>query len=189
MAARQSSAAILMQMPDASSSERESPQQEAMRLFGEHGAGLYRFCLFTLRHQQDAEDVVQDTFIKLLEHLERGADRASVRSWLFTVAANGCRDRFRRRLRWLPWSLDLDRRAADADQELVCAQDEQRAALQQSARTLKPRDRLLLMLRVQGLSYREIATAAGVPETSVGRLLARALARWKQGYATLYERS
>jgi RNA polymerase sigma factor (sigma-70 family) len=186
MAGRQVSAAMLMQIPDATRSDPDSPQQEAMRLFAEHGAGLYRFCLFTLRHHQDAEDVVQDTFIKLLEHLEHHADRASIRSWLFTVAANACRDRFRRRLRWLPWSLDADRRVSADDQELAHAQDEQRAALYQAARTLKPRDRLLLMLRVQGLSYREIAAAADVPETSVGRLLARALSRWKQGYTALH---
>jgi len=187
MAGRQASAAIFMDTPE--SSRPESLQQEAMCLFAEHGAGLYRFCLFTLRHHQDAEDVVQDTFLKLLQHLAGGAERASVRSWLFTVAANGCRDRYRRRLRWLPWSLDADRRVSSADPEVAREQDEQRAALEQSARALKPRDRLLLMLRIQGLSYREMAAAAGIPETSVGRLLARALARWKQGYATVYERS
>src|SRR5215471_4702415 len=102
MAARQATATIFMETPDGMASD--SVQQEAMGLFAEHGAALYRFCLFTLRQRQDAEDVVQDTFLKLLLHLERGAERATVRSWLFTVAANGCRDRYRVRLRWLPWS-------------------------------------------------------------------------------------
>jgi DNA-directed RNA polymerase specialized sigma24 family protein len=36
------------------------------------------------------------------------------------------------------------------------------------------------MLKVQGLSYRDIAVAAGIREVSVGRLLARALARWQR---------
>jgi RNA polymerase sigma-70 factor, ECF subfamily len=200
MAGRLATAAISMETPEAmrpdsvQELQRLQPEgpalrEEAMGLFAEHGAALYRFCLFTLRHQQDAEDVVQDSFLKLLQHLAHGAARSSVRSWLFTVAANGCRDRYRRRLRWLPWSDALDRRAASADAELACEQDEQRAALQQAARTLRPRDRLLLMLRVQGMSYREMGVAAGIPEASVGRLLARALARWKQEYASLYERS
>jgi RNA polymerase sigma factor (sigma-70 family) len=105
------------------------------------------------------------------------------------VAANGCRDRYRGRLRWLPWSEAADHRATPADAALACEQDEQREALQRSARGLRPRDRLLLMLRVQGLSYREIGIAAGIAEASVGRLLARALARWKQAYASLSERS
>jgi RNA polymerase sigma-70 factor, ECF subfamily len=180
-------AAISMETPEAI--RPDSLQQEAMGLFAEYGPALYRFCLFTLRQQQDAEDVVQDTFVKLLQHLQRGAERSTIRSWLFTVAANGCRDRYRVRVRWLPWSTELDRRLTPPDAELVCEEDERRQALQRSARTLRPRDRMLLMLRVQGLSYREIGAAAGITEASVGRLLARALARWKRGYASLYERS
>jgi RNA polymerase sigma-70 factor, ECF subfamily len=180
-------ASMSMETPEAI--RPESLQQEAMCLFAEHGQALYRFCLFTLRQRQDAEDVVQDTFLKLLRHLERGAERATLRSWLFTVAANGCRDRFRRRSRWLPWSAALDRRETAADAAIACEQDEQRESLLRSARALRPRDRLLLMLRVQGLSYREIATAAGISEASTGRLLARAVARWKREYASLAERS
>jgi RNA polymerase sigma-70 factor (ECF subfamily) len=199
MAGRPATAAISMETPEAmrpdsllqEAHERahDEAQTEALRLFAEHGTGLYRFCLFTLRNQQDAEDVVQDTFLKLLQHLEQGAARATIRSWLFTVAANGCRDRYRLRVRWLPWTTAEDRRVTPADAEVACEQQEQRDALQQAARTLRPRDRLLLTLRVQGLSYREIGVAAGIPETSVGRLLSRAVARWKRGYASRYERS
>jgi DNA-directed RNA polymerase specialized sigma24 family protein len=45
-------------------------------------------------------------------------------------------------------------------------------------RQLPARDRLLLALRAQGLPYREIAAAASIQPASVGRLLARAAARW-----------
>jgi RNA polymerase sigma-70 factor, ECF subfamily len=171
-----------MEIPD--EMPPESLQQEAMRLFAEQGPALYRFCLFTLRRPQDAEDVVQDTFLKLLPHLAGGAARATLRAWLFTVAANGCRDRLRRQLRWLPWSAAADRRVTPAQAIEACEQDEQREALLHSSRVLRPRDRLVVMLRAQGLSYREIAAATNIPETSVGRLLARALARWKREYAS-----
>jgi len=59
---------------------------------------------------------------------------------------------------------------------------------------LPERDRLLLLLRAQGLSYREIADAARIRPASVGRLLARAVDRWaasrKDGnlYDSLLER-
>jgi DNA-directed RNA polymerase specialized sigma24 family protein len=46
-------------------------------------------------------------------------------------------------------------------------------------RALAPRDRLLLSLRAQGLSYKDIAAASGIRQQSVGRLLARALDRWR----------
>ena len=71
-----------------------------------------------------------------------------------------------------------------AEAQAACEQGERREALLRSSQALRPRDRLLVMLRAQGLSYREIAAAAGIPEPSVGRLLARALARWKREYAS-----
>ena len=161
-------------MPAANASIPD-PQSEVLRLFGEQGPSLYRFCRSMLGEGDDAEDVVQDTFLKLLQHLQSAGDRANLRAWLFTVAANGCRDRVRLRLRWLPWRSDLDRRTSEPQTE---TRDVGAARL--AMRELAPRDRLLLALRAQGLSYAEIARAAGIRPASVGRLLARAVDRWKK---------
>ena len=150
-------------------------QAEALRLFTAHGSPLYKFCRFTLGNADEAEDVVQDTFLKLLQHLHAGGNRSNLRSWLFTVAANACRDRVRGRFRWLPWRVELDTRVVEPPDE---APD--RHLHRAAARSLAPRDRLLLSLRAQGLSYRDIGAAAGIREQSVGRLLARAVARWKR---------
>ena len=151
------------------------PQAEVLRLFGQHGAALYRFTRATLRDASEAEDVVQETFLKLLQHLRDGNDRSNLKSWLFTVAANACRTRVRWRLRWIPWDAESDRRSIEpADEE----PDRRKARL--ALRALPARDRLLLALRAQGLSYREIAAAAAIQEQSVGKLLARAVDRWKR---------
>ena len=150
------------------------PAAEVQRLFDEHGAALYRFARSVLMNTADAEDIVQDTFLKLQRHLQAGGDRSNLRAWLFAVAANACRDRSRWRLRWLPWRAELDTRSVEPEDE---APDRRRARA--SFVALAPRDRLLLSLRAQGLSYREIAAAAGIAEASVGRLLARAVDRWK----------
>jgi RNA polymerase sigma factor (sigma-70 family) len=152
------------------------PETDVLRLFSDHGVPLYRFCRFTLGSGDDAEDVVQDAFLKLLQHLQGGGDRSNLRAWLFTVAANACRDRMRSRARWLPWRAELDRRTVESSDE---APD--RRLARAAARALAPRDRLLLSLRAQGLSYREIGIAAGIREPSVGRLLARAVDRWRRG--------
>lgn len=152
------------------------PQAEVIRLFAEHGTPLSRFCRSMLGGGDDTDDVVQDTFLKLLQHLQAAGDRSNLRAWLFTVAANGCRDRLRRRSRWLPWKLELDRRTVELEPERPDMGPARRAL-----QALAPRDRLLLALRAQGLSYAEIARAAGIRPTSVGRLLARAVARWKHG--------
>ena len=160
---------------DVADSTSIDPQTEVLRLFREHGASLYRFCRFTLKGADEAEDVVQDTFLKLLQHLQAGGDRSNLQSWLFTVAVNRCRDRMRGRFRWLRWQAELDRRTVEPPDE---APD--RRLARAAVRALAPRDRLLLSLRVQGLSYRDIASTTGIHERSVGRLLARAVARWKR---------
>ena len=151
-----------------------APETEVLTLFLEHGPSLYRFCRSILGQGDGAEDVVQDVFLRLLQHLQADGDRGNLRAWLFTVAANGCRDRVRRRRRWLPWLPELDRRTVEPEPE---ARDFN--AARSALRELAPRDRLLLSLRAQGLSYAEIASAAGIRPASVGRLLARAVDRWK----------
>jgi RNA polymerase sigma-70 factor, ECF subfamily len=156
---------------------QDDRQPAAVDLFREYGPAIYRFALVTARHRADAEDVVQETFVKLLAHLEAGGDTRNLRGWLFTVAANGCRDRARGRLRWLPWTAANEPAVEpsplrDEDGRLRAARD--------GLRQLPPRDRLLLTLRAQGLSYREISLAARIRGSSVGRLLARAVDRWER---------
>jgi RNA polymerase sigma-70 factor (ECF subfamily) len=152
-------------------------RQSVLALFEEHGTAVYRFALAVLRHREDAEDVVQDTFVKLLGHMSAGGDGSNLRGWLFTVAANGCRDRLRRRRRWIVWTPANDTRVGPAP---LHDEDGRIAAAREALWRLAPRDRLLVALRAQGLSYREIASAAGVRPVSVGRLLARALERWER---------
>jgi RNA polymerase sigma-70 factor (ECF subfamily) len=152
-----------------------APQEEVLRLFSDQGPAVFRFCRSMLRTPEEAEDVVQDSFLKLLRHLEGDGDRSNLRAWLFAVAANGCRDRLRARSRWLPWSQDTDLRTAPEPDERPDL-----AAARRALQALGQRDRLLLSLKAQGLSYAEIARAADIRPVSVGRLLARAVDRWKR---------
>jgi RNA polymerase sigma-70 factor (ECF subfamily) len=154
----------------------------ALELFREHGTAVYRFALVLVRHHQDAEDVVQETFMKLLHHLQAGGNADNLRGWLFTVAAHAARDRQRLRLKWLPWSEKAERSTAPAT---LPDEDGRYRALREALRRLSTRDRLLLALRAQGLSYREISAAARIRESSVGQLLARATERWSRATSAL----
>jgi RNA polymerase sigma-70 factor (ECF subfamily) len=153
------------------------PSQAARSLFEEHGEAIYRFASVLLRHHQDAEDVVQETFLKLLRHLSGGGSTENIRGWLFTVAAHAARDRQRRRLRWIPWASAHDPGVAPPS---LPDENGRLRSVRDALRRLSSRDRLLLALRAEGLSYREIAAAAGIRPSSVGRLLARAVTRWSR---------
>jgi RNA polymerase sigma-70 factor (ECF subfamily) len=157
-----------------------SASEAALGLFQEHGAAVYRFAAVLVRHHQDAEDVVQETFLKLLRHLDAGGDATNLRGWLFTVAAHAARDRQRRRGRWIPW---LPVHEAHVPPPVLPDEDGRLKRARDALRRLPVRDRLLLALRAQGLSYRDIASAARIKPASVGRLLARAVGRWEAARA------
>ena len=154
---------------------KASPAQAARDLFDEHGAAVYRLALVLLRHHQDAEDVVQETFLKLLGHLTDGRNTDNLRGWLFTVAAHAARDRQRRRGRWIPWVPGHD---PHVDPPSLPDEDGRLESARRAMQQLGTRDRLLLALRAHGLSYRDIAEASGIRPASVGKLLARAAVRW-----------
>ena len=151
--------------------------EAARGLFEEHGTAVYRFAAVLVRHHQDAEDVVQETFLKLLSHLDAGGDTTNVRGWLFTVAAHAARDRQRRRSRWVTWLPAHDPRVPPP---VLPDEDGRLKGAREALRRLPERDRVLLALRAQGLSYRDISSAAGIRPASVGRLLARAVDRWEE---------
>jgi RNA polymerase sigma-70 factor (ECF subfamily) len=153
----------------------QGTSEAAQALFEAHGGAVYRFATVLVRHHQDAEDVVQETFLKLLRHLEEGRETTNLRGWIFTVAAHAARDRQRRRNRWISWLPAHDGRVPPP---VLPDEDGRLTQAREALRQLPPRDRLLLLLRAQGLSYREIAVAADINPASVGRLLARAVDRW-----------
>ena len=163
-------------MTDPGTTYSEAARREVAALFEMHGASLYRFARAIVLSTEDAKDVVQETFVRLLAHLDRSGDTTNLKSWLFTVSANACRDVLRSRRRWLPWGPEHERRI-EPDEGLL---DDRRQLLEEAARRLPARDRMLLALRAQGSTYRDIATVSGIREQSVGRLLARATSRWQR---------
>ena len=152
---------------------KSAPVAGVQELFYAHGDAVYRLALMMLGRPDLAEDVVQDTFLKLLEHLSRGRPLDSARGWLCTVAAHACRDRQRASRRSLPWMAERDLRVAP---ERPDARDGTRPIVDALGH-LAARDRALIALRVEGLTYAEIASALAIRPISIGRLVARALER------------
>ena len=64
-----------------------------------YGNALYRLCFVMLGNECDAEDAVQEVFIRYLQKAPAFADEEHEKAWLITVAANRCRDILRLRKR------------------------------------------------------------------------------------------
>ena len=154
-------------------------------LFAEFHAPLVRFLTRRLGDRDRAEELAQETFIRALKQ----ETITSERSWLFAVASNLVRDETRRDARRRK-RLELLHEQSKAD---AVAEPEptsmERAAEQALARraveALGERDRDALLMREEGLSYEEIATALDLSVGSVGTTLSRARRRLMEVYEEL----
>jgi RNA polymerase sigma-70 factor, ECF subfamily len=69
------------------------------QLVEHHSRGVFRLAFRITANEQDAEDVVQETFLKLHRNLEKFEDRASLGTWLYRIATNSALDLIRGRKR------------------------------------------------------------------------------------------
>ena len=146
-------------------------------LFDSVYPSLFRYCNRLTGDPDQAEDLAQEAFFRLLDRGATGTD-AGLRSWLFMVATNLVRDRSRTRetRRRILSGFPPPEKVRSPDQDLARAEDIRR--VRKALECLSPRDREMLLLRQEGFSYREIAEVAGVSHRSVGTILARALQKF-----------
>ncbi|MGD9049119.1 MAG: RNA polymerase sigma factor [Anaerolineae bacterium] len=66
------------------------------RLFRDHEARLYRLAVTVLRNEHDAEDVLQDAYIRIFERIKSFRGNSAFETWMTAILVNACRDRLRR---------------------------------------------------------------------------------------------
>lgn len=141
-----------------------------------HEQDLRRLAYRLLQDWQAAEDVAQDTLLRLLESAGRYRPGQSFRGWLLRIAVNRCRDLLRRR-RWSRQLGPHELRAPVADTDA----DERAAAVRSAVAALPTRQRVALVLhRFSELSIVEVAGITGWSASAVESLLVRAYRRLRQ---------
>ena len=71
------------------------PTGDIERAVHTYGDALYRLCLVMLKNESDAQDAVQEAFIRYMQKAPVFRDASHEKAWLMTVAANKCRDMLR----------------------------------------------------------------------------------------------
>ena len=138
-------------------------------LYDTFAPGLYRLCYSLLTHRQDAEDVVQESFVYAFKNLCRfDARRASFKTWLYTIAISRCRNMYRRNRSFLTELSQFIWQTlpgpGSEHPEAALAQQSAQEAVQRALGTLSPRLREAIALRYgHGLTYREMAEVIGCP--------------------------
>jgi RNA polymerase sigma-70 factor (ECF subfamily) len=151
-------------------------EQEVVGLFDVLREPLLRYLASLGLPIADGEEIVQEVFLSLFQHLRRGGGRANLRGWIFRVAHNlGLKRRSRAaRAAMVSWEW-LSDPAPGPEEQFFRGETERR--VHGVLRALPEQDRRCLMLRAEGLRYREIAATLAMSLGAVSISLARSLAR------------
>ncbi len=150
----------------------------------EHVA-LRRYLSYLGVDRETGQEIVQESFLKLHEHLLMGGDRTNLRAWLYRVSHNLARNiqtSFRSaKTDYLPdLGANGDFAGNDSSVEEKLLEAERTKRFQVALAQLSRPQRECLTLRTQGLKYREIADVMQLSVSTVGENIARGLERLKE---------
>ena len=186
---------------------KAAPSADLMRGF-EILVGRYKNAIvsFLFRFTGDfrtAEDLAQETFLRVFRKIHDYNSTAKFSTWLYTIASNLAKDEFKRRARHPAKSLDWqgggdttrDMPQAKADTtdsvpDVRLEHDEVRRNVNKALNLLEEHDREVLLLKdVQGLSYEEIAQVLDLPMGTVKSRISRARLAFKDVWKKMGEQA
>ena len=171
---------------------RSGDRAEYARLVENYYQPIYRLALKMLGNPQDAEDILQETFIKVFKHINTFDERSSLSTWIYRIATNEALMFLRKKH---PEFVSIDQPAENEESEQEPIQivdwcclpenelmsNEAKAHLDQAITSLLPGLRAVFVLRdIQGLSTRETAEVLGISEMAVKTRLSRARLRLRE---------
>ena len=183
-----------MQQVDVPAQREADPAGRFEDLFMQLYPSLYSLAYRVLGEREEAEDVLQESFLRLDGAAVLRRPDGEVAAWLrrvcLNLAFNRLRDRRRARER-LERAGRLDaatlRDQEGGDPAAVVMRREEQEAVRRALTALPARQRDCLLLRYAGHSYAEIAATLGIATGSVGVLLARAERAFRDVYQDVYQ--
>jgi RNA polymerase sigma-70 factor (ECF subfamily) len=144
-----------------------SGDQKAFRkLFDHFFLRLYRFAGSIVKDQHQAQEVVQDVFLKIWENREHLTSVCNIQVYLYTVTKNKSIDYLRvrpgeRTGQFLPDQMEATIESWNAESKVIS--EERIRTIEESISSLPPRSRLVLqMVKQNGMKYSEVATLLGI---------------------------
>ena len=177
---------------------RAGDRVEFSRLVEAYSGKLYRLALKMLGNQQDAEDILQEAFLKAYRHLNTFDGRSSLSTWLYRIATNEALMKLRRKN---PETVSIDEpvETMEGEQEPLqivdwcCLPEEEllseevRAYIDKAVERLPESLRVVFILRdIDELSTHETAQALEITEEAVKTRLSRARMRLREELSTYF---
>lgn len=167
----------------------EGPEQRIIQLYDTLRPSLYRYLINSGISPQDAEEVVQEAFLRLYRHMRGGGGEENLRAWVYQVAHNlSCNSRkSRRRLvdatpeMWEQLSQSTLDSTPGPEEQLL--EKERYFRIHDGLTKLTQLQRDCLNLRLEGFRYREIGEILNVGTSTVAGSLRNAITRLVKGCA------
>lgn len=165
----------LIRLYDQGGDEMRDAERRLEEWIRSYGNELLRMCFVLLSDAAQAEDAVQDTFLRAWRSMEQfeGRNGCSEKTWLVKIAVNVCRDY--RRMRWFR-HVDLSKSLEDLPPHMVMVAPEDRMLMLDILRLPQKEKQVLLLYYYQGLTLEETAQTLGMSRSTVHHRLKRAKA-------------
>lgn len=164
--------------------EDTSLRRLVLEYYDREHVAIRRYLLFLSVNPETAQEIVQESFLKLHEHLLANGDRTNLRAWLYRVAHNLGRNAQMASHSVRTDSLEVDaareRSATAPSPEEELLEQERMTRLRRAMDDLSTAQKECLVLRAEGLKYREIAEVLNVSVSTVGENVQRGLERLKE---------
>jgi RNA polymerase sigma-70 factor (ECF subfamily) len=178
---------------------RSGDREEFSRLVDSYSGQIYRLALRMLGIPSDAEDVLQNTFLKAFQHIKDFEGRSSLSTWLYRIASNEALMLLRKQRPETPFS-ELETEDSDnSDYSPVQFADwrhlpeeefltfESQAAMDQAIKHLPESQRIVFILRdIEGLSILETGQVLKLSEAAVKTRLLRARLHLREELSAYY---
>jgi len=143
------------------------------RLYNAHGARMKSIALNLLGNTSDAEDAVQETFLKIYRSVDRFKGESAFTTWIYRILVNASYDLMRKRQRRNPEVQEAELEPGTLELSAASPADHPlRLTLENSLKKLSDRTRtVFLLFEVEGFKHREIAEILNIPEGTSKNLL------------------
>lgn len=142
--------------------------------YDEHQRSLTSFAFSLTRDREVADDLVQESFTRLITELHKGRVPENIQAWLFRVCSNLVISGARRRSVAQRFMAQITPHDPEVDAEIEILRREMTGAVQDGLARLAPDARVALVMAAHGFSGREIAASLGRTETATRTLMFRA---------------
>ena len=142
----------------------QNQEQQFKELYQKYGPKVQRLCLGYTGNQMEAEDLLQEVFVKVWQNLHKFRGESQISTWIYRIAVNTCLYQIRSSKN--KKSVDLEK-APDLLETESDNKEQQVQILHKAISELKESDRLIITLLLEEISYPEIAVIIEISEVNL----------------------